>query len=112
MMGLVARVGRQCLTVVLARSTGFCDWVCVEMTLQDRLNAGHFAITAEGTPPVSASRDELLDKALPLKGLANAVNVTGGAGARPHLSALASALILVEAALEPLLQVTCRDHDR
>jgi len=51
------------------------------MTLQDKLNAGHFAITAEVTPPVSASRDELLDKALPLKGLADAVNVTDGAGA-------------------------------
>ncbi|HMJ44299.1 MAG TPA: methylenetetrahydrofolate reductase [Pseudolabrys sp.] len=82
------------------------------MTLQDKLNAGRFAITAEVTPPVSASRDELLDKALPLKGLADAVNVTDGAGARPHLSALASALILVEAGLEPVLQITCRDRNR
>jgi methylenetetrahydrofolate reductase (NADPH) len=82
------------------------------MTLQDKLNAGGFAITAEVTPPVSASRDELLDKALPLKGLADAVNVTDGAGARPHLSALASALILVDAGLEPVLQITCRDRNR
>jgi methylenetetrahydrofolate reductase (NADPH) len=84
----------------------------VEKTLQDKLNAGRFAITAEVTPPVSASRDELLDKALPLKGLADAVNVTDGAGARPHLSALASAILLVEQGIEPVLQITCRDRNR
>ena len=55
------------------------------MNLQEKLAAGQFVITAEITPPVSFSRDELLDKALPLKGLADAVNVTDGAGARPHL---------------------------
>jgi methylenetetrahydrofolate reductase (NADPH) len=84
----------------------------VQNTLQDRLNAGRFAITAEVTPPVSASRDELLDKALPLKGLADAVNVTDGAGARPHLSALASAILLLEQGIEPVLQITCRDRNR
>ena len=82
------------------------------MTLQDKFNAGRFAITAEVTPPVSASRDELLDKALPLKGLADAVNVTDGAGARPHLSALASAILLIEQGIEPVLQITCRDRNR
>jgi methylenetetrahydrofolate reductase (NADPH) len=81
------------------------------MTVQDKFNAGHFAITAEVTPPVSASRDELLDKALPLKGLADAVNVTDGAGARPHLSALASAILLIEQGIEPVLHITCRDRN-
>jgi methylenetetrahydrofolate reductase (NADPH) len=82
------------------------------MTLQQKLDAGRFAITAEVTPPVSASRDELLDKALPLMGLADAVNVTDGAGARPHLSALAAAIILAGQGVEPVLQITCRDRNR
>lgn len=82
------------------------------MTLQDKLEAGRFAITAEVTPPVSASRDELLDKALPLKGLADAVNVTDGAGARAHLGAVTAAAILVEQGIEPVLQFTCRDRNR
>jgi methylenetetrahydrofolate reductase (NADPH) len=81
-------------------------------TLQQKLQAGHFAITAEVTPPVSASRDELLDKALPLKGLADAVNVTDGAGARPHLGSVTAATILVEQGIEPVLQLTCRDRNR
>jgi methylenetetrahydrofolate reductase (NADPH) len=81
-------------------------------TLQDKLRTGRFVITAEITPPVSADRGELLAKALPLKGLADAVNVTDGAGARPHLSALTAATMLVEAGLEPVLQLTCRDRNR
>jgi methylenetetrahydrofolate reductase (NADPH) len=84
----------------------------LQMTLQDKLEAGRFAITAEVTPPVSASRDELLDKALPLKGLADAVNVTDGAGARAHLGAVTAAAILVEQGIEPVLQFTCRDRNR
>ena len=82
------------------------------MTLQQKLAAGRFVITAEVTPPVSAARDELMAKALPLRALADAINITDGAGARPHLSALMSASMLVEAGIEPILQLTCRDRNR
>ncbi len=82
------------------------------MSLKDKLAASRFVITAEITPPVSASRDELLAKALPLKGLADAVNVTDGAGARPHLGAVTAAAMLVEQGIEPILQLTCRDRNR
>jgi methylenetetrahydrofolate reductase (NADPH) len=82
------------------------------MTLAQKLATKQFVLTAEITPPVSFSRDELLDKALPLKGLADAVNVTDGAGARPHLGAVTSAGILVEKGIEPILQLTCRDRNR
>jgi methylenetetrahydrofolate reductase (NADH) len=80
--------------------------------LQDKLRAGRFVITAEVTPPVSADRGELLAKALALKGLADAVNVTDGAGARAHLGAVTAAAMLVEAGIEPVLQLTCRDRNR
>ena len=82
------------------------------MILQDKLAAGRFVITAEVTPPVSFDRAELIAKAAPLKGLADAVNLTDGAGARPHMSALTAAAILVEAGIEPILQITCRDRNR
>ncbi len=86
--------------------------VSVKNTLQDKLRAKRFAITAEITPPVTADRDEFLAKALPLKGLADAVNVTDGAGARPHLGAVTAAALLVENGIEPVLQLTCRDRNR
>jgi methylenetetrahydrofolate reductase (NADPH) len=82
------------------------------MNLQQKIAAGQFVMTAEVTPPVTFSRDELLDKALPLKGLADAVNITDGAGARPHMSALVSSTLLVESGIEPILQLTCRDRNR
>ena len=80
--------------------------------LQDKLRLGRFVITAEVTPPVSADRNELLAKALPLKGLADAVNLTDGAGARPHLGAVTAAAMLVAQGIEPILQFTCRDRNR
>ena len=81
-------------------------------TLQDRLRAGRFVMTAEVAPPVSCDAQDLLGKAAPLRGLADAVNVTDGAGARAHMSALASASILLGAGIEPILQLTCRDRNR
>ena len=80
--------------------------------LQDKLHGKRFVITAEVTPPVSADRNDLLAKALPLKGLADAVNITDGAGARPHLGAVIAASMLVQAGIEPILQFTCRDRNR
>jgi methylenetetrahydrofolate reductase (NADPH) len=82
------------------------------MTLQAKLEAKRFVITAEVTPPVTADRGQLLAKALPLKGLADAVNITDGAGARPHLGAVTAATMLVEHGIEPILQLTCRDRNR
>src|SRR5215475_9033296 len=55
--------------------------------LEELLRARQFVITAEITPPVSCDADDLLRKAQPLAGLADAVNVTDGASARAHLSA-------------------------
>ena len=80
--------------------------------LRALLAAREFALTAEITPPVSSDLAELLAKAAPLKGLADAVNVTDGAGARPHLDSMVAALALLKEGLEPILQVTCRDRNR
>jgi methylenetetrahydrofolate reductase (NADPH) len=86
--------------------------MAVAMTLQDKLGANRFVITAEVTPPVTADRNEFLAKALPLKGVADAVNITDGAGARPHLGAVTAAAMLVAVGIEPILQFTCRDRNR
>ena len=80
--------------------------------LERRLRAGEFAITAEITPPLSADPQDLIERALPLRGLADAVNVTDGASARAHLDTLTAAALMVENGLEPILQLTCRDRNR
>jgi methylenetetrahydrofolate reductase (NADPH) len=80
--------------------------------LEELLLAGRFAITAEITPPVSCDPNDLLQKVVPLRELADAVNVTDGASARAHLSAPVAAAILVQNGIEPILQLTCRDRNR
>jgi methylenetetrahydrofolate reductase (NADPH) len=82
------------------------------MPLKDKLASDRFVITAEITPPVSCEAADLIAKAAPLKGLADAVNVTDGAGARPHLDAVAAAAILLREGIEPVLQFNCRDSNR
>jgi len=81
-------------------------------TLAERLRAGRFVMTAEVAPPVSCDPQDLLRKATPLRGLADAVNLTDGAGARAHMDALAASSILLDAGIEPILQITCRDKNR
>jgi methylenetetrahydrofolate reductase (NADPH) len=84
----------------------------VEPSLERRLRSGHFVMTAEAVPPVSCDGNDLLAKAMPLKGLADAVNVTDGAGAHAHMGATVAASLLLEAGVEPILQLACRDRNR
>lgn len=76
------------------------------------LGSGRFAITAELTPPVSGSPDDLLAMAEPFRGRVDALNVTDGPRALVHMSSLAAAAILAANGIEPILQMTCRDRNR
>ncbi|HYC12954.1 MAG TPA: methylenetetrahydrofolate reductase [Stellaceae bacterium] len=80
--------------------------------LEARLRAGEFVVTAELTPPVATEAPLLLERGRALQGLATAVNVTDGAGAKAHLSSLVAAKLLLDAGVEPILQMTCRDRNR
>jgi methylenetetrahydrofolate reductase (NADPH) len=80
--------------------------------LKEKLATDRFVITAEIAPPVSCDAADLMAKAAPLKGLADAVNVTDGAGARAHLGSITAAAILMQEGIEPILQLTCRDRNR
>lgn len=80
--------------------------------LERRLRAREFAVTTEVTPPVSVDPDAILFHVAPLRGLADAVNVTDGAGARAHLDTLTAATLVARAGLDPIVQLTCRDRNR
>ncbi|HEY0104983.1 MAG TPA: methylenetetrahydrofolate reductase [Rhizomicrobium sp.] len=81
-------------------------------TLREKLQAGTFVMTAEITPPLSANPQDLIERGAPLKGLADAVNVTDGASARAHLESTIAAYLLLQTGVEPILQLTCRDRNR
>jgi len=80
--------------------------------LRTAIENGDFIVTAEITPKLTTSADELLQQALPLQDKVVAVNVTDGAGARVTMSSLAASSILARNGIEPILQMTCRDRNR
>jgi len=80
--------------------------------LQKVLEDGFFAITAEIGPPRSADSEAVRKKAKLLKGYVDAVNITDCQTAIVRMSSLASAIIVMQEGLEPVMQMTCRDRNR
>ena len=80
--------------------------------LRKLLKENKFIFTAETSPPDSGNKDVIIEQVKCLKGLADAVNVTDGAGAKSHMSSLVTAAILVQNGIEPILQFTTRDRNR
>jgi methylenetetrahydrofolate reductase (NADPH) len=76
------------------------------------LESGAFTVTAEAGPPRGADAQALVRKVQPLLGLVTAVNLTDNQGATVRLSSWAGSLAVMEAGMEPIMQLTCRDRNR
>ncbi len=79
--------------------------------LRRRLASGEVVVTAEIGPPRSAAA-AIGAAAGPLRGWVDAVNVTDGPGASARMSSLAASVLALEAGVEPVMQLTCRDRNR
>ena len=82
------------------------------MRLQQALEVGALAITAEVMPPRGGDVSRTLEHAQALRGLVHAVNVTDGSRAVMRMSSLAVCRLLLEAGIEPVWQLACRDRNR
>jgi len=80
--------------------------------LHKKLYEGVFVFTAETTPPDASDKETLLKNVMPLKGIADAVNVTDSPGAKVHMSSLTASIILAQNDIDPILQLTVRDRNR
>ena len=80
--------------------------------LERVLAAGEFAVTAELGPPMSADGSEVLHKMEILRGAADAFNITDCQTAVVRLSSIASAIMLAQGGMEPVMQMTTRDRNR
>ncbi|MDI6892978.1 MAG: methylenetetrahydrofolate reductase [Actinomycetota bacterium] len=80
--------------------------------LERVLKKGIFAVTAELGPPKSADGEVIREKAKILMGYADAVNITDCQTAIVRMSSIASAAILLQEGVEPVVQMTCRDRNR
>ena len=88
------------------------------MKLTDLFGTGEFVITSEVGPVKGCSRvnggppPEFVQEALAIKDYVHGVNVTDNQSAVMRLGSLAASVLLKQAGLEPIFQLTCRDRNR
>ena len=82
------------------------------MGLQQALEVGSLAITAEVMPPRGGDASSTLAHARALRGRVHAVNVTDGSRAVMRMSSLAVCRLLLDEGIEPVWQLACRDRNR
>ncbi len=80
--------------------------------LERVLRSGRFAVTAELAPLDTSAPDAVLQQALVLSEVADAINVTDASGAHVHMSSVAACAILTHSSYEPVFQMSCRDRNR
>jgi methylenetetrahydrofolate reductase (NADPH) len=82
------------------------------MALQKKIESNQFVVCGEIGPPQSSDGDVIREKSKHFKGYVDAVNVTDNQTAVVRLSSIASAKILLDEGVEPIMQMTCRDRNR
>ena len=80
--------------------------------LERVLRSGEFAVTAELNPPDSADPDDVLRRAAVFDGWVDAINATDGSGANCHMSSMGICALLTKVGYAPVMQISCRDHNR
>ena len=77
-----------------------------------KLGRKPFLITMEVNPPKGTDLSEIMKAVARVKGLVDAINVTDGSGAIMRACSLAVAKEVLDAGVDPILQMTCRDRNR
>ena len=80
--------------------------------LEKVLRSGQFAFTGELGPPRGSNVEAVREKAAPLKGMVDSVNITDNQTAMVRMSSWAASIIAIEEGLEPNYQMVCRDRNR
>ncbi|MDO8691020.1 MAG: methylenetetrahydrofolate reductase [Dehalococcoidia bacterium] len=84
----------------------------VGSNLEHVLRSGQFAVTGELGPPKSADPKVISRKAGLLKGYVDAVNITDNQTAIVRMSSISAGYLAMQAGVEPVIQMTCRDRNR
>jgi methylenetetrahydrofolate reductase (NADPH) len=82
------------------------------MTFKEKIESSQFIWCGEIGPPQSCDGDVIRNKSKYFKSYVDAVNITDNQTAIARLSSIASAKILIDEGLEPIMQMTCRDRNR
>ncbi|MGZ4186700.1 MAG: methylenetetrahydrofolate reductase [Solirubrobacteraceae bacterium] len=81
-------------------------------TLERKLEAGEFVVTAELPVIDGGGHAEIMRQLAPMKAYVDAFNATDNPSAHAHASPLAVAIAMIQAGVEPVMQLTCRDRNR
>lgn len=84
----------------------------IDSRLRAAARRGEFLVTAEVMPPKGPQIAEFMAKAQLLKHRVHAINVTDSNRAVMRLSPLAASVLLLQAGIEPVCQLACRDRNR
>jgi methylenetetrahydrofolate reductase (NADPH) len=82
------------------------------MTFKEKIESDQFIWCGEIGPPQSCDGDVIRNKSKYFRGYVDAVNITDNQTAIARLSSIASAKILLDEGVEPIIQMTCRDRNR
>jgi methylenetetrahydrofolate reductase (NADPH) len=82
------------------------------MTLKEKIESNKFIVCGEIGPPKSCDGGVIREKSKYFKSVVDAVNITDNQTAIVRLSSIASAKILIDEGIEPIIQMTCRDRNR
>jgi len=82
------------------------------VTFREKVESNKFIVCGEIVPPKSCDGDIVREKSKYFKDGIDAVNITDNQTALVRLSSIASAKILLEEGIEPIMQMTCRDRNR
>ena len=80
--------------------------------LQKVLEAGHFSVSGEIGPPMSADAEFVRKHAREMAGFVDCANVTDCQTAIVRMSSVAASCLIAQEGVEPVLQMTCRDRNR
>jgi methylenetetrahydrofolate reductase (NADPH) len=81
-------------------------------TLERKLDAGEFVVTAELPVIDGGGQAEILRQLEPMRPFVDAFNATDNPSAHAHCSPLAVAIGIQQAGAEPVMQLVCRDRNR
>jgi methylenetetrahydrofolate reductase (NADPH) len=84
----------------------------LDRTLREAVESGRFIVTGELGPPLGVSPDLVRKKAAHFRGVVDAVNTTDNQSGVVRLSSIATARLLLDEGLDPVVQMTCRDRNR
>lgn len=80
--------------------------------LQQILDSGQFAVTAEIGPPKHSSAEGIRHHAEMMRDYVDATNITDNQTAIVRLSSIAAGVHVLGSGIEPIVQMTCRDRNR